>query len=309
MRVTIAPHLTQWTLAESEDHTMFTCHGPWPGTPQGKLYANGTVTIVFSPTNTAVGQFSASASCAFITWTDGPDKAAGNKWCKVGSKACGSPSPPPGPHPGIEYPPLSGGSFIGAPVPASPDPLVAYRWSEPAINAQQFQQYRRKPVRLLPASGDADWDPNFSGASTLLRDSGKTGAMVISGVGSIGFDFGSECAGWIEFDSPDLAGQLSTDVDVLLSSSEYTQPQFTTPTKSNNGGNCTLTAVATPHVPGRYQLALNPELYEGLRWGWLHARSAAETPRFKFTVTNLTAVCQVIPLNYVDHAFDANGAP
>jgi hypothetical protein len=337
-------HAVEWTLTEDRERTSFTCHGPWPGTPTGHLYANGSVTVIFSPTNTAVGQFSNSANCDFITWTDPPDKAAGNKWCKVGTKACRTPAPPapppaPAPAPNVSYPALSGGAFSGAAAPASPDPLVAYRWGDAAINAQQYQEYRRQPLRVLPdapsadaSSGGSGSDSPFSGANTLLSDSGVPGSMVVSGAGSVGFDFGLECGGWFDFDSPDLAEQLqSKKVEVLLSSSEFTQPQFTSGTSSNNHGNCTLPARAVPGVTGRYQLAINPELYEGLRYGWLHARPAAAAAAaaaatgpaateadtaavtvgaervFKFTVTNFTAVCQVIPMNYVDHAFEANG--
>ena len=46
-----------------------------------------------------------------------------------------------------------------------------------------------------------------------------------------------------------------------MSTSEFTQPQFTTPTGGNNRGNCT--AVATSVGGGVFRLVLNSELYEG----------------------------------------------
>ena len=51
----------------------WTAAGPWPGTPHGQLWGNGSVSLTFSPSNTAVGVVS-GAGCTFITWTDRPDK-------------------------------------------------------------------------------------------------------------------------------------------------------------------------------------------------------------------------------------------
>ena len=51
-------HPVDWTVAEDIKRHTFTAHGPWPGTPHGELYANGSLTLVYSPTNTATGQFS-----------------------------------------------------------------------------------------------------------------------------------------------------------------------------------------------------------------------------------------------------------
>jgi hypothetical protein len=124
----------------------------------------------------------------------------------------------------------------------------------------------------------------------------------------LGFDFGVECAGWLELTSSDLAAALvgNGGATVTMSTSEHTQPQYTTPTRGNNNGNCTKGLV--PIAPGVFQLVLNSELYEGLRYGWLHVQADAGTT-LKFTVTNIAAVCQVLPLNYFDHSFVPGGAP
>jgi hypothetical protein len=183
-------------LTEDKHALKFTVKGPWPGQPSGRLYQNGSLALVFSPTNTATGYV--TSGCDVIIFTDAPDKAQGNTWCKLGSKCDHGghgPPPPPKPPPAppmISYPLLSGGAFSGSPAPASPDPLVAYRWEEATITAQQFQAYRRRPVGLL-ASAPAP--ATFAGASTLLRGSAGPGAMVVGGPGSVAFDFGSECAG------------------------------------------------------------------------------------------------------------------
>lgn len=71
--------------------------------------------------------------------------------------------------------------------------------------------------------------------------------------------------------------------------------------------NCKL-AKASVLGDGKYRLELNPELYEGLRYGWIHAMALdASSPPPTFTVTALYAVCQVLPINYVDHAFEGGG--
>eukprot|EP01047_Picozoa_sp_COSAG01_P023151 COSAG01_NODE_1395_length_10476_cov_11.562331_9_plen_382_part_00 len=301
---------TTWMLTEDRQRLKFSVKGPWPGQPAGRLYKNGSLSLVFSPSNTATGYV--TSGCDVVIFTDGPDKRAGNTWCKLSSKACPATPPPPKPPPPppmISYPPLSGGAFSGSPAPSSPDPLVTYRWEAATIQAQQFQEYRRQPLKLLALEPAPS---TFSGAATLLRGMNRSsagtagGAMVVSGPGSVGFDFGSECAGWLEFDSPDL--ELPS-VAVSLSSSEFTLPQFTTPTNENNRGNCTKPARAVTGTPGRYQLAINSQLYEGLRYAWLHVEAIAggQAPIKQFTVTNFTAVCQVIPMNYADHAFEAGG--
>lgn len=321
---------TPFTVIEELGTMTFTVAGPWPGGLQrGAIDRRaGNVTLVFAAIKTvATGQLLAAAPsasadetvaisgrvlgpCDFLDWTDQADRSAGNTWCRLGSSpdcTLRPPAPPPpSPANGAPYPPLGGGGFTGASAPASPDPLVRYRWGSAAVAAQKFQQYRRAPARVL---GRPPPDA-VSGASSLLRTTGGlglgagagAGAMMMRGPGSVGFDFGSECAGWLEFKSPDLgpAGLGS----VLLSSSEFNEPQFTTPTgAANNFGNCTRVPIAVSGVnPGWYRLSLNSELYEGLRYGWLHVLA-----QVNFTVTNFTAVCQVLPINYADNAFVAVG--
>ena len=81
-----------------------------------------------------------------------------------------------------------------------------------------------------------------------------------------------------------------------------------------------------------FRLVLNSQFYEGLRYGWLHvlqgskqtnkqgndnssnsnadAKSntdASSTPP-SFSIGNWTAVCQVLPVNYHDHAFETAGS-
>jgi hypothetical protein len=121
------------------------------------------------------------------------------------------------------YPPLWGGNFTatGA-APASPDPLVAYRWNDTALNSVALQQYRLSPTAILGSIPSG-----FAGASSLLRGASTTPSMAVTSTGSIAFDFGVECAGWIEMESPDLASAMTSgDAQVLLSSSEVSAPSL-----------------------------------------------------------------------------------
>jgi hypothetical protein len=123
------------------------------------------------------------------------------------------------------------------------------------VQSVKLQQYNRHPVRILGTV-----PTGVTGAQSLLNSS--TGTMLIAESTSIAFDFGTECAGWLELRSPDLDAVLAAgSADLLLSSSEYTQPGYTTSTGAkNNHGNCTMAPVATGN--GTYRLELNSELYE-----------------------------------------------
>ena len=179
---------------------------------------------------------------------------------------------------------------------ASPDPLFEYRWKPDVVSANRLQQYKRKPQALLGAPAAI-----FQNAESLLIHGTGLPMVVHPGTGSIAFDFGAECAGWLQLRSPDLGQLLEAQaVSVLMSSSEFTEPQFTTPTNANNKGNCTAPVTAIGN--NTFELQLNAELYEGLRYGWLHVKA-----RQQFQVTSIEAVCQVMPINYVDHAFEAQG--
>lgn len=61
-------------------------------------------------------------------------------------------------------------------------------------------------------------------------------------------------AGWLEFESADLGSQASA---VTASISEYNEPW---PGK---------TRTPTPYSGGMYRLETNPELYEGVTYGWI----------------------------------------
>jgi alpha-L-rhamnosidase len=172
------------------------------------------------------------------------------------------------------YPVLNGGAFDGPVVRESPDPLVGYRWKE--TNAEDTTQvYTLRPVSAVTDAIDA--------FVNLESATGATAAITVKGTGSIRLDFGVESAAWLEFDSPDLAG------DVEMSISEYNQPAVV-----NNGpAHPVKTAVPVKHG-NTYRLELNSELYEGVRFGWIHVRSFTTG----WHITGVRLVCQTKPTNY-----------
>lgn len=172
------------------------------------------------------------------------------------------------------YPEVAGGSYSGPAVPESPDPLVAYRW--PATKASDgLEIYTLKPVAI-----HSDAPKAFSHLDSLT---GEHPDVTVNGTGSIRMDFGRENAGWLEFDSPDLSG------DVEMSISEYNEPARESPGPANP--NKTMKPVKYGHT---YRLELNKELYEGVRFGWIHVRTFNKP----WHITGIRLVCQIKPSNY-----------
>jgi len=172
------------------------------------------------------------------------------------------------------YPVLNGGTFDGPAVKESPDPLVRYRWKETKAD-DGLQVYALRPVAVV-----ADTKASFKNFESATG--GKTDIAVM-GTGSIRFDFGVESAAWLEFDSPDLSGSVE------LSISEYNEPAIV------NSGPAHPAKTAVPVKYGNtYRLELNRELYEGVRFGWIHVRSFTAA----WHITGLRLVCQTKPTNY-----------
>ncbi|MCL5945888.1 MAG: hypothetical protein M1472_03415, partial [Planctomycetes bacterium] len=107
----------------------------------------------------------------------------------------------------------------------------------------------------------------------------QNGNVLVKGAGSICVDFGVESAGWLEFDSPDCSGA------VQMSVSEFNKP----PLPAAPG-----TTKAPVKHGNTFRLELNPELYEGVRFGWIHVRRFSKP----WHITAVRAVCQIKPTNY-----------
>lgn len=169
---------------------------------------------------------------------------------------------------------ISSGGFTGPAVPLSPDPLVAYRWPNPKAS-DQAEIYLQKPEKVTTDAADS-----FENLQSL---SGNAPNVTVKGMGSIQMDFGRESAAWLEFDSPDLVG------DVEMSISEYNRPMIT-----QHGGATSVKTLKPIKYGNTYRLELNKLLYEGARFGWIHVRSFSS----EWHITGIRLVCQTKPTNY-----------
>lgn len=167
------------------------------------------------------------------------------------------------------YPPISAVKN-GKINPLSPDPLFNYTWADPKAT-DGLESYTLKPVRWT-VSNPKSFD---------LTAYKHTNEITVNGQGDLRFDFGQTNAGWLEFESADLDG------NVEMSISEYNQPPV-------YAANYPQKTMAPKKYGNTYRLELNPELYEGVRFGWIHVRSFSKSWHIK----GLRLVCQVRPVNY-----------
>jgi alpha-L-rhamnosidase len=166
------------------------------------------------------------------------------------------------------YQPLHGGQFSGPAVSLSPDPLVRYRWQHTQAD-NTLQYYILRPIAAFTAEAGA-----FNG---IQSERGKACDITVKGTGAIRFDFGTESAAWMEFDSSDLTGHVEMGVS-----------EFTAPANEN--------CIAAPERIGNtYRLKLNPQFYEGVRFGWIYIRSFSGKP---WHISAVRLVCQIKPINY-----------
>lgn len=169
------------------------------------------------------------------------------------------------------YPYISG-QFSGNDINESPDPLVGYKWENTSAD-DDLQIYV-----LLPKIISADIPAN------VQFDKKNRLPVKVIGACDLMFDFGIENAGWMEFDSDDLDGEVE------MSISEYNEPAVL-----NSGAKNPKKTLKPIRYGSTYRLELNDELYEGVRFGWIHIKSLNRP----FTITDVRLVCQVKPTNYM----------
>ena len=157
-----------------------------------------------------------------------------------------------------------------APVAYSPDPLSGYRWDNPKAT-DDLEIYTIYPKKIF-----SDETGNFCANSDLS-------SIHVIGDCSLQFDFGQVNAGWLEFDSDNLVA------DVKMSISEYNEPAF-----FNLGSQHPIKTAKPIRYGNSYRLELNKELYEGVRFGWIHIRKLNQPA----DISNIRLVCQVKPTNY-----------
>jgi alpha-L-rhamnosidase len=193
----------------------------------------------------------------------GGGPARGDDQYFVATHLAAGPSPIPEP-----YQPLYGGQFTGPPLSLSPDPLARYRW-EHTSPGDTLQYYLLRPVAVSASPRRA-----FNGIESAR---GPACHITVQGTGALQFDFGTESAAWMEFDSPDLTGQVEMGVS-----------EFNAPANEN--------CVAAPkRIGNTYRLKLNPQFYEGVRFGWIYVRSFSGQP---WHISAIRLVCQIKPANY-----------
>lgn len=172
------------------------------------------------------------------------------------------------------YPYLHGGSFSGIDVPLSPDPLIRYRWTNPSAS-DGLQVYYLAPEAVL-----AEPVTSFQNVHSLI---GANPLVTVNGTGWIRIDFGVESAGWLEIESDDLSGSIE------MSISEYNEPAIV-----NIGAESRIKTKTPVRYGNIYRLELNSELYEGVRFGWIHVKRFLQPWHIK----GIRLVCQVKPVNY-----------
>ena len=100
-------------------------------------------------------------------------------------------------------------------------------------------------------------------------------------------DYGVELAAWIELRSPDLTAAAVAAGCVTMSVGESSVQQFFSPSrlspKVHNATNPLFagwkTAVPAQYAGGVFRLELNAQLYEGVRYGFLHVNAQLRSLR------------------------------
>ena len=166
------------------------------------------------------------------------------------------------------YPPISG-SFSGQPANHSPDPLVSYRWDNPKAT-DDLEIYTIEPVSVK-----TDNPKHID-----IKDNGS---IYVSGQSNLMFDFGQVNAAWFEFDSDNLDG------DIEMSISEFNEPAV-----FNVGSQHPRKTAVPVRYGNTWRLELNKDLYEGVRFAWIHIHSL----RKPAVINSVRLVCQIKPTNY-----------
>ncbi len=169
------------------------------------------------------------------------------------------------------YPPISAKKNLTE-NPFSPDPLISYSWADPKAS-DGLESYNLQPISWKTSTPEVFKMGEFK----------KNNVIVVEGKGSICFDFGQTNAGWLEFESDDLMDSIT------MSISEYNEPAIV-----NSGALHPLKTMVPVKHGQTYRLELNPELYEGVRFGWINVHSHKQTWHIK----NFRLVCQVKPVSY-----------
>jgi hypothetical protein len=205
---------------------------------------------------------------------------------------------------------LNGGDFVtGRGAALNPDPMRDYAWNlTRMVNASAPQL-----IRVLPVLVQASPATSFVNSSTLINST--DGNAHATGAGTLVIDFGVELAAWIELRSPDLTLTAVAAGCVSMSVGESKVPQFFSPSRlSPHVKNATnplfagwKTDFPVAYAGGIYRLELNAQLYEGVRYGFLHVNASCGSFQ-PFTIEEVSARAQVKPANWASFATRNNSA-
>lgn len=195
------------------------------------------------------------------------------------------------------FPYLTGGAFSSNASASFPDPLSLYFWSaENDVNMLAYQLFYDTASNVTVTD-----EESFVGAATLVQPEcaatlpfedveatcSNFAHLEISGSGTLQLRFAQEGAAWIEFDSCDLAEDMSNNWQVAMRISESRLP--------NELGSF---GVTLHNDSCTFRLETTSELYDGLRYAWLDVTKANGSDAASFTITALRRVNQAVPANY-----------
>ena len=182
------------------------------------------------------------------------------------------------------YPSLNGGKWENNSYLSkySPDPIINYKWNLSFVNRSELQIYN-----VTGKYAYSDNQGSFSNLESIYLTPNSVN-VIIYGPGTITIDFGQENAAWFEIDSNDC-----NDNGLTMSISEYNKPGNT----------------LNPHYPKTlkpikykennittYRLETNSELFDGIRYGFIHVSSQTNKP---WHIIGLRIVSQIKPINYI----------
>lgn len=173
------------------------------------------------------------------------------------------------------YPPIKGVP-VGVKITYSPDPLVNYRWKNPKAD-DDLEVYTQKPVKV-------------TSDNPLHVKTKGTADLIITGACDVMFDFGQVNAGWLEFECDDLPAGTECSIS-----------EFNEPAVFNLGSEHPVKTSAPQKYGNTYRLELNKQLYEGVRYAWIHLKDVPKTIKIK----DVRLICQAKPVNY-EGSFNSN---
>ena len=191
------------------------------------------------------------------------------------------------------YATLSGGDFTGPEVALSPDPLVQYQWPS-GKQQRNLQVFSVRPVNVTVVQGACTTSASLvhGNGTAVLHATADSAAM-------LRLDFGVELPAWLELDAVFPAPSSAT---LTLGIGEYDAPW-------QSGGAAHKSAVpkayakppaadaSAPNVT-TYRLETNPELYEGVRFGFVRLTVATGAPAATLTLSAARLVVQAKARNY-----------